>query len=289
MSRRMSEHDVQQKTPGLRLSIAKGFVDRIHCEGIAEPRGYDEAIREARRVEGGRGPNWILDKKDPDHPIRIRPCRHGGVFAPWFRDRALTPFRVFREFSTWNTLRERNVPLPTPVFAISRRRGLFWRSAFASLECTDARDGIEWLAKNPSPLQLRKVCLSFAKTLRQFHDAGAIHGDLHIRNLLIEWRDAADPRSEPHCRLIDLDRTRIRSRVSPRQRMAELFRFLRSLEKTGHAAAASNQLRALTISRYCGGDRKLRRAMMRWSRIESIRMARHRIAWRLQRSSTPAR
>jgi tRNA A-37 threonylcarbamoyl transferase component Bud32 len=289
MSLGITEHGAQQKKRGFRLSIAKGFAERIRSEGVTGPRGYDEAIREARRVSGGRGPNWILEKQDPDRPIRIRPCRHGGVLAPWLRDRASTPSRVFREFSTWNALLALNVPLPAPVFAISFRRGLFWHSAFASLECTDARDGIEWLAEDPSPLQLRKICLSFAKTLRHFHDVGAIHGDLHIRNLLIEWRDAEDPASEPRCLLIDLDRTQIRSRVSPRQRMAELFRLIRSLEKTGHSAIVSKRVRALTLSSYCAGDRKLRQAMLRWSRYEAIRMVRHRIAWRMQRMPIAAR
>ncbi len=286
MSRLFAEQTIQLKASGFRLSVAKDFSDRIHSEGLTEPCGYDEAIRAARRVEGGRGPNWILDEQYPDHPIRIRPCRHGGLFAPWLRDWAWTPSRVFREFSTWSVLREANVPLPAPVFAISRRKGLFWRSAFASLECTDALDGIDWLAKDPSPLQLRKICLSFAKALRQFHDAGAIHGDLHIRNLLIEWRDAEDTTNAPRCLLIDLDRTRIQSRVSPRQRIAELSRLVRSLEKTGHAAAVSKRLRALTLSTYCAGDRKLRNAMMRWSRFETIRMGRHRFAWRLQRPAS---
>jgi tRNA A-37 threonylcarbamoyl transferase component Bud32 len=277
------------KARGFRLRIANAFAQRLQVEGLTELRGYEEAIRAARRVPGGRSPNWILERHEPDQPIRVRPCQHGGVFGPWLRDRALTPNRVFREFAIWIALRERRIPIPVPVFAISRRQGFFWRSAFASLECRGALDGIEWLSNNPSPLQLRKVCLSFAKALRQFHDVGAIHGDLHIRNLLIEWRDPDAPESAPSCLLIDLDRTRIQSRVSPRQRMAELLRLLRSLEKTGNAAIASSRIRAFTLSSYCAGDRELRREMLCWSRFEAIRMGRHRLAWRMQGTPTPAR
>jgi tRNA A-37 threonylcarbamoyl transferase component Bud32 len=171
-------------------------------------------------------------------------------------------------------LRRQLIPLPVPVFAISRRRGIFWRSAFASIDLKDARDGLRWLEEGPSPAQISAMCIVFARSSRRLHDAGAIHGDLQIRNLLIE---------DQHCLFIDLDRTRFVDRVSARQRVRELLRFARSLEKTGHASVASKRSRALVLSAYCGEDRGLRRSMMRWSRIEALRMSRHRIAWRFGR------
>ena len=269
-----SPDTLRHASAGFRLLASQEFTRCFGAEPWTDGRAFDEVMARAQEITGGRGPNWILELPDRGRRIRIRPCRHGGIFGSWLGDRSWGPRRVLREFSTWITLCRRKIPLVTPVFAISRRRGLFWHSAFASIERDNARDGLAWLAENPTAPQITAVCIAISELARRLHDAGAIHGDLQIRNLLI---------GHEGCRLIDLDRTRVVEHVSPRQRVRELLRFARSLEKTGHGELASRRYRALALSAYCGEDRRLRRSMMRWSQFEALGLFRHRIAWRIGR------
>jgi hypothetical protein len=277
---------------GFRLCVASEYAQRIEAEGLTSKAALGEAMAKARCVPGGRAPHWILESVDPEERIRVRPSRHGGVLGRALADRSLFPRRIFREFSIWTKLRERGIPLPVPVFAVSQRQGLFWHSAFASIDQQNMSDGLACLEAGPAPHQLDALCISFAKALRAFHDAGAIHGDLQIRNILIEAKDGqidSEQIRPPACLLIDLDRTRIVGTVSPRQRIREFLRLLRSLEKTGQARLTSRHFCALALSAYCAGDRPLRRSMLRWVGFESFGMRRHRVAWRLARRIRLAR
>ena len=276
---------IRQNASGFRLLVAQDHQQWARDEGLVDLKGFEEAIARARPVAGGRGPNWIFERPDSLEQIRLRPCRRGGVMAGWIGDRSLSSARVFREFSTWTTLRDQGISLPPPVLAVSRRRGLFWRSAFASIERREAKDGLDFLATSPTEARLRATCAGFARALREFHDAGAIHGDLHVRNILIDSAGIDDEREAPRCTLIDLDRTRIVGSISPRQRVRELLRFRRSLEKAGHGRFTTKRYQALVLSAYCAGDRALRRSLLRWSRLEALGIHRHRIAWRLGRLS----
>ena len=289
MSRTDDTHTIRHDSERRRLLISRTYSDRVRAEGLMDAESFDEMVARARCVSGGRGPNWILGKPGSTDQIRIRPYRHGGVLGAWLADRSWKSTRVSRELSLWISLREAGIPLPIPVFAASWKRGIFWRSVFASIERERARDGIAWLAEGPSSPQVDAMVISLAQTLRRLHDAGAIHGDLHLRNILIESdiHPVVDDGWEgSHCLLIDFDRARRVSQVSPRQRIREWLRLARSLEKTGHTEFNTRRFQALTISSYCGGDRRLRRSMMRWARFESLGISRHRFAWRLSRRAS---
>jgi hypothetical protein len=267
--------------PRFRLLVARKYEDRARAEGLANAIGFDTLMETARHVPGGRGSNRILESGGES--IRLRPSRHGGFLAGWLGDRFLSPARPFREFRIWIALRHRGIALPTPVLAASRRRGLFWRSVFGSIERAGARDGAEWLEGRPSAAERRVACIAFAHALRRFHDAGGLHGDLHLRNVLIESGDGEAADESLRCTLIDLDRTRIVRSASPRQRMREWMRFARSLEKAGRGDLTLPRLRAVGLSAYCAGDRRLRRSMLRWGASEARRLHRHRLGWWLGR------
>lgn len=277
MSDAQEGDSVLQVARHFRLLVASDYLERVAAEGLRDAAGFDHVMATARRVPGGRGSHRILESSG--EPIRLRPSRRGGLLARLLEDRYLSPHRPFREFEIWQSLYRRGVPLPFPVFAVSRRRGLFWRSAFASLDRSCARDGAAWLETAPDAVQLRRACVAFARALRLFHDAGGVHGDLHLRNVLIECSNEEAPFDTLRLFLVDLDRTRIVRRVSARRRFRELMRFARSLEKANRADLLSKRHRAISLSAYCGGDRGLRRSMLRWSSREARRTRRHRVGW----------
>lgn len=277
-----SERIVRIRRPNHRLAVVAEFHDRLVASGFDEPERLDALLEEAPTVAGGRGPHRRIALAGSDEALRIRPARHGGLLGGWLADRYASPDRIERELALWVELRERGLPLPTPVAAIATCRRGFWRCRLATLERSSARDGLAWLASQPDPTALRRVALAFARSLRALHDAGVVHGDLHLRNLLVEQDGDAF-----RCLFVDLDRTRRHASVSPADRLAELARLARSLEKRAVAARVDRRLRARVLAAYCGPDRDLRHALRALLRRgvtrERLRLAAHRFAWRAER------
>ncbi len=80
-------------------------------------------------------------------------------------------------------------------------------------------------------------------------------------------------RREPRAWIIDLDGARLRPRKSARARMRELMRLFRSLRKS--AFPDRKRLAIRVFHHYCAGDRALRSALLRWYRLEQVRVAIH--------------
>jgi len=277
---------------GFRLLVRPAWEAGALALCLDRRAGCEAALAHARCVPGGRAPNRLLETPDWPERVRLRPARRGGLVGSWLGDRFLSSARVERELLRWLALRERGAALPEPVLCLSRREGLFWRQAFAAVDHPAAVDGAAWLASQGEPearAETRKSLAAgaeaLARALRGFHDAGAIHGDLQLRNLLFERTQAGTgdgmQAESWRCLLIDLDRARLRASVPARARMKDLMRLVRSAEKLGYADRIGPRLAARILSAYCGRDRGLRRAMLAAGRGERRRLQRHRLGWRL--------
>lgn len=273
---------------GLRLLVHPAWEAGALALGLDRRAGWEEALARARCVPGGRAPNRLLESPAWPRPVRVRPARHGGLVGRCLGDRYVSPARVHRELRRWLTLRERGAALPEPVLSLSHRDGLFWRQAFAAVDRPTAVDGAAWLAsrdRSESPAEIRRSLFAgaeaLARALRGFHDAGAVHGDLQLRNVLFESSEEGRTAEHWRCLLIDLDRARLRSAVSSRARMKDLMRLARSAEKLGYADRIDPRLRARVLSAYCGPDRRLRRTLLAAAPGERRRLQRHRLGWRL--------
>lgn len=273
---KIAPRPVSRRTSDYRLCADPEFLDALEAAGLTDAAGFAMALRSGREVPGGRGPHRLVALPGGGPLLRLREARRGGVLGRLFSSRYLSHGRIARELELWLVLRERGAPLPTPVAAISRRRGGLWESHFGTLDRAESVDGLGWLRAAPSPDALRRSARALGTGLRRFHDAGAVHGDLNLRNVLIE-HDATGV----HCLFIDLANARERQPVSAPERMRDWMRLARSIEKSGFASIVGRRIRALALSAYCAGDRRLRKALLASSRRESRRLARHRLAWRV--------
>lgn len=279
---------------------ARGFRARLSAlcaqEGVArawtDPVGFDEAIQKAPRIPGGRTDNRLLVLPDDSLRVRVRPNHHGGLLGRLGRDRFISPHRVEGEFALWRALEERKAPVPSVVFAISRRKGLFWRSFLGTVDHPEAVTLASWLRSHPEPPfvaekdPFTQVARRVARAIRRFHDCGAVHGDLHPGNLLLDPEPTEDAAADVRVRLVDLDRAQWRGAIGPAERLRDLMRLRRGLEKEG--AAVDLRLQSVFWSAYCDGDRTLRKAMRRHLPRELRRNQRHRLGWRLTgRRATP--
>ena len=267
------------RTTDYHLTADSGFMEVLLALGWADAAGFDASLAAAASLAGGRGPQRRIDLPGSSLGLRLREARRGGVLANLLADRFLSPARVERELALWLRLRDRGAPLPAPVAAVARRRGPLWQTHFAALEHPHAVDGLAWLASAPSPEALRRGIEAVARGLRRFHDAGAVHGDLNLRNVLIEPGGS----SGPECLFIDLDHARSLASVPTSLRLEDGMRLLRSLEKRGFAPLVDARLRARALAAYCADDRRLRHALVAARGAERWRLQRHRIAWRVQK------
>jgi tRNA A-37 threonylcarbamoyl transferase component Bud32 len=121
----------------------------------------------------------------------------------------------------------------------------------------------------------RKTIRSAGLLIRQFHQAGFFHGDLQLKNILV----AGD-----QLLLIDFDRSYRKTTLSIHERMKNLFRLNRSVEKwrrNGLPITRTDRWRFFLT--YAGEDKKTRKAMERALRIYSLRVLLYRIGWAFEK------
>jgi 3-deoxy-D-manno-octulosonic acid kinase len=155
---------------------------------------------------------------DSGHGI-IRSYRRGGMVRFLMRGGYLLRNRPHYELRLHTHVYEQGLSVPEPLGALWERRGLLFRGAFATREI-DGTDLLTLLStgpENPGTLLLR-----VGELIRDMHDIGVYHADLHAGNILI----AGDT-----LYLLDFDNARLFRSVSRLARARNLLRMRRALEK----------------------------------------------------------
>jgi len=176
------------------------------------------------RVTGeaaGRGSALFLDTEFG--PTVLRQYLRGGYPARVSRDRYLfTGFdrsRPLKEFRLLSELYTSGLPVPSPVAALCRRKGLFWTGWLMMKRIRNVTPLADLLA---SRSQDEALWRSVGGCVRRFHDQGVVHADLNARNILVGVASAVY--------LVDFDRAAIRAGAT-HAFDANLKRLRRSLEK----------------------------------------------------------
>lgn len=219
-----------------RLQLPQGAI--VHDAALArDPRVlFDlEALRERGEVEearGGRGSISFI--RLGDARLVLRRYLRGGLVAKLSRDRYLwlgeERTRAFREFRLLAQLRDRGLPVPSPVAARYLRGRLTYRGELV----TELLPGTEslaerWLAGRDGRDDWERTGLC----IRRFHDAGVQHADLNANNIMLG--------TTGRVWLLDFDRGRLREPGPWRERV--LARLARSLQKIGTAAGRGDEWR----------------------------------------------
>ncbi|HET8691033.1 MAG TPA: 3-deoxy-D-manno-octulosonic acid kinase [Steroidobacteraceae bacterium] len=210
-----------------RLAIEHGAVlfdpRRVALPGepLFDPAHW-RALGALTEQAGGRGSVQFVDAGDRRWVLR-RYLR-GGMAARFAHDRYLwlgeERTRSFREMRLLAALRARDLPVPAPVAAQYRRRGLGYGAALITERLPGARTLSEALAAGGMDDAL---WAAIGRCLRHFHDAGVQHADLNAHNIMLGERREVW--------LIDFDRGRLR-RPGPWCGRV-LDRLARSLAKVG--------------------------------------------------------
>ncbi len=178
----------------------------------------------------GRGGVTVLNFK---HGIQAvaRDYRRGGALAFLLRQSYLDPERPQRELHLLLKLHKKGVPVVTPLAALAKKQGLFYRLRLLTELLPGAMPLPAFLARYP---RLRGAAIEEAgRVVRLAFAAGLWHPDLHPDNLLAYIpEDAEDTAGKaPEVRLLDLDRAELRKKLSTEEQDRMLLRMARYLRR----------------------------------------------------------
>ena len=160
----------------------------------------------------------------------VRDYCHGGLFGKILRDIFWNSLRPLRELSICEAAGKSGIRT-SEVIAIVKNRilGPIYKCRLVSKEITGAIDLMELLLnaeKNKLVARKRKIINKTAKAVKEMHGAGIYHADRHLKNILIQ---SAAGKVDVY--IIDLDRSRQYEKISLHQRMRNIMRLDRSVEK----------------------------------------------------------
>ncbi len=164
----------------------------------------------------GRGTIYIFEKN-----FIVRHLTHGGALRWLTGDRFLGWGRTRRELEINHLLIANRILTPEIIGARLIRKGCFRRIDVISRRIHDSIDLLTWFEQPRD--EGRTILNKTGKLIRQVHDLGIWHADLHIKNILLD--DQLDPW------ILDLDKARHYKTLSRRQRARNLERFYRSCRK----------------------------------------------------------
>jgi 3-deoxy-D-manno-octulosonic acid kinase len=175
-----------------------------------------------RGGRGGRGGVAFLDT--PDGACVLRHYRRGGWMTPLLGDRYVwngrSRSRGFAEFSLLAELSRRGLPVPEPVAARYRRRGVYYTADLITRTIENAQTVTELIAAQRFDASLAG---RVGALVARFHAAGVDHADLNTHNILL---------ADDVLWLIDFDRGEIRL-TGTAWKLSNLARLKRSLLKVG--------------------------------------------------------
>ena len=215
----------------------------------------------------GRGGVTVLSFK---HGIRAvaRDYRRGGKLGFLLRNSYLDPERPQRELHLLLKLHDNGVPVVTPLAALARKRGLFYRLRLITELLPGALPLPAFLAAHP---RHRRAAIEAAgRVVRLAFSAGLWHPDLHPDNLLARLRHTDEGQADDEAvggpqvevRLLDLDRAELHKKLSAAEQDSMLLRMARYLrrheEELPVEASTSDHLRFLKGMGMAPAERHLR-------------------------------
>ncbi len=254
-----------------RRDCAEG-VERGEADFLFEERG-------SAPVEAGSGRGPIAHFRLAGRPVIGKRALHGGLLGPLLAGLYLGNRRALDQAKAAARLESAGVPTPE-ILAVGSAAvlGPARTHAIVSRELQGAINLFEVAGGMPTRRRRRDLLLECSDLLRRMHDAGFLHADLNVSNLVLERRGKTEV-----LHVVDLDRGRFRGVVSPRHRLRTLARLLRSYEKWIAARLRlSRREEILFLVRYARGDRAMVRFLAKsLSRRRRLWFCTRRIRWRI--------
>jgi tRNA A-37 threonylcarbamoyl transferase component Bud32 len=263
------------------LILKEEYKDFLLQQGIEDLKTFLRRSSQTIRYLKGRTPHPSIPLEGGKRMV-LRQYSHGGLFRAITGNLYLFGSRAFRELALTEEIRSCGIPTIQPIGAIHQFNfSPFYKAYFLSLEIPHVKDLIQYLREvgtHPSHENLslkRKMIRSAGHLLRKFHQSGFFHRDLQLKNILVAGEQLL---------LIDFDRSYRKQILSTQERMKNLLRLNRSLEKwrrLGLPITRTDQWRFFSV--YAEGDMKIREAMQKALQTYSFRSLFYRCGWALEK------
>jgi tRNA A-37 threonylcarbamoyl transferase component Bud32 len=269
------------KTGKVHLLAEEKYTNLLLRLGIEDVENFIKRYQGTNHYFTGRTPHPSIPLENGNRMV-LRQYSHGGLLRSITRNLYLFGSRSFQELSLTEEIRSCGISTIKPIGAIHRSIfPIFYKAYFLSLELPRAIDLTNFLQKigsHPSYENLilkRKIIRSAGHLLRQFHQAGFFHGDLQLKNFLVAGEQIF---------VIDFDRSYRRSVLSIQERMKNLLRLNRSVEKWRRFGLPITRTdRWRFFSAYAEGDVKVQKAMKKALRNYPLRSFFYRLGWTFER------
>lgn len=246
---------VERRTPDGMLVVRADVLDDVLGSGLDRLATWTAWLREPAG-RPGRGASAVQSLKSGLR-IHVKQLRRGGALAGLWHDRFAGSGRIVRNVTVPLAAADKGVSTPMPVaaLAVPGPRG-FCRGWLAIEEIPGAIDLHSRLERKPPPgdAAMRGVLCA----VRVAHDAGLVHPDLNLGNLMIR-----ETTGEEGTWIIDLDGARLWPDPLPlRRRIAELRRMERSYKKWfGDDGPLGRDVRTTWLRWYAGENPHLASAL----------------------------
>jgi hypothetical protein len=222
-----------------------------------------------------------LDESDGDRVV-VKQCLRGGLIRHLSSDLFCGGNRPFDEMLVNRTIIDRGLKTAEVIAAVKERVfGPFYRAYLFSLELTGCSDLTSYLnllqGKSCEQRFQAKAGIfeALAHAFSAMHRSGIYHRDLHLKNVLLR---EIIPHQAPEVFIIDFDRAVVKPALHPEEKLNNLMRFNRSIEKfrafSGGAVTRGDQMRLCRAYLAENGDaaRLLPRALRRYRTMTKLRM-----------------
>ena len=271
----------------LTLLIRNDYKDRLIRQGILNPqRLISTAPPEDKQFEGrGIIPSIPIQESSGKRMV-AKLCLRGGLLQFFNRDMFWGGNRPLKEMIANTQILSRGIRT-TEILAAAKEKmvGPLYRNFVFSLELTDSIDLIKFFdgLKEQSPQkrfeQKKHLFQAIARSFATMHSKGIYHSDLHLKNILISQKD---PSSASDIYIIDFDKAILKGTLSPEEKINNLLRFNRSMEKYKlHGGLISRTDQNRMLKYYFNYDRDVSVLFEKYKRKYSILMKLRRFKWKI--------
>lgn len=261
------------------LLLREEYKNFLLRQGIEDLETFLLKHRETSNYLTGRTLHPSIPIENGERMV-FRQYSHGGLLRFFTRKFYLLGSRSFRELALTEEILSCGIPTIQPIGAIHRFiLPPLYKAYLLSLELPQAMDLIQFIREigsQPSSENLhlkRKTIRSAGLLLRQFHQSGFFHADLQLKNILM---------AGGRLFLIDFDRSYRKEILTMKERMQNILRLNRSVEKwrcIGLPITRTDRLRFFLA--YAGDDLTVREALKKTLPAFSIKLFFHRLRWKL--------
>lgn len=233
------------------IIIRNDYKDRLLEQGVQSPDVLIASDRKTPVVYSGRGETPSVPIAGTNEKMIIRKYRRGGLLRFLTRDLYWGGRRPFNELSVAAMAYNQGIPTADILAAVTIKvAGPLYRGYLISKEIPTCRDLPYYLShilkKGHADSLFRKkreLLSRVARAIRAMHDKGFYHGDLNLKNVLVDIENPAN------IYIIDWDKSWSKTQLPKSARRTNVLRFCRSMEKLrrfGLSLTRSDQLFFLT-------------------------------------------